>query len=235
MQLAGPREESAEQVASTHGASVILAEVSQPAGAGLAAVARAPGGDGGRRVQKLGRGRWPAGSVDADRYCDASFIQLWRPLPGTTKTRHLTLCRSIQLLANWPVATPPRIWRSSSCATNSVCCATRRLDTGSSPPTDAARRHQPRIAPIPLVVFLCQAGDAAVLAPTLGGAPTPAGRSLPSHQRSADHADDSRGIMVGRAGRPDSARRRRPVATGPRCCGPVKCGRRPVRRTTKRP
>ena len=33
---------------------------------------------GARGVQKLGCGRWPAGSVDAGRYCDASFIPLRR-------------------------------------------------------------------------------------------------------------------------------------------------------------
>jgi hypothetical protein len=52
-----------------------------------------------RRVQKLGCGRWPAGSVDPGRYCHASFIPLRRPLPGAAKTRYLTLCRSLQLLA----------------------------------------------------------------------------------------------------------------------------------------
>jgi hypothetical protein len=39
----------------------------------------------------------------------------------------------------------------------------------SGPPTSAARCHQPRVAPILLVRFLCQAGDAAGLAATLGG------------------------------------------------------------------
>jgi hypothetical protein len=40
-------EASAEHVISTQGTSVILAEISQPVGAALAAAARAPGGDGG--------------------------------------------------------------------------------------------------------------------------------------------------------------------------------------------
>jgi hypothetical protein len=40
-----------------------------------------------RRVQKVGCGRWPAGSVDAGRYGEASFIPLRRPLPGAAKTR----------------------------------------------------------------------------------------------------------------------------------------------------
>jgi hypothetical protein len=66
------------------------------------------------------------------------------------------------------MATPPRSWKSSSCATNSPSCAARPHAQGSSPRPSAAGRDRPRLAPTPLVLRLRHAQDAAGLAPTPG-------------------------------------------------------------------
>jgi len=180
-------------------------------------------------VQKRGRGWWPADSVNADRYCDASFTQLRRPLPGAAKTR---LPDAVPL---HPAACPAGPWR-------------RRQGSGDprpAPPTHGAgppdgsaqdrahrpspaRRHQPCLAPIPLVLFLCQAGDAAALAPMPGGRrmdlpapparPTSAGRG----RATADHPPGQGEPSLGRPadqGRTPAPRRlvyQRPRSG--RCC-----------------
>jgi hypothetical protein len=56
-------------------------------------------------------------------------------MSGRPKLAYLTLCRSIQLLTLPAAATPPRIWRSSSCVTSS-----RSLDGSSHDPAGTADR-----------------------------------------------------------------------------------------------
>jgi hypothetical protein len=59
-------------------------------------------------------------------------------------------------------------WRSWCCVTSSRCCAARPHGPGSSPPTEPARCHPPRPAPITLVVLPRQAGAVAGLASAPG-------------------------------------------------------------------
>jgi hypothetical protein len=107
---------------------------------------------------------------------------------------YLTLCRSIQLLAL--LADDDAAKDLEILVLRHQLSVLRRQTArprlGARRPS-AARCHQERVAPIPLVLFLRQAGDAAALAPTLGGRrmdlpalpdrPTSAGRG----RGTADH------------------------------------------------
>jgi hypothetical protein len=120
-----------------------------------------------RGVQKLGCGRWPAGSVDAGRYCDALFIPLRRLLPGAAKTR---LPDAVPL---HPVACSAGPWRRRQGAGDPRSGSPTH---GAAPPDTAtqararrpspAHRQQSRVASITLVLLLGQAGDPAGLVPT---------------------------------------------------------------------
>ena len=145
-------------------------------------------------MQELGCGWWPAGSVGAGRYCDGSFIPLRRPLPGAAKAR---LPDAMPL---HPAACSAGPWRRhqgsgdprSASPTHGAAPPDGSTQVGARRPS-AARCHQSRVASLPLVLFLRQAGDAAGLAPTLGSRrmdlpalpdrPTSAGRG----RATADH------------------------------------------------
>ena len=158
-----------------------------------------------RRVQKLGCGRWPAGSVDVGRYCDASFIPLRRPLPGAAKTR---LPDAVPLRPAARAARPRRRRQGSGAPR-----PTPPAD-GASPPDPAAqagtrrprhaRRPQPTAAPSPLVLLHRHSADAAALAstndrrrldlPASRTRATTAGRTPAAADRALGHREPALGI-----------------------------------------
>jgi hypothetical protein len=100
----------------------------------------------------------------------APFLNLLRrPSALLPRLAYLTLCRSIQLLALLAHddaakdAGDPRPAPPTRCAAPPDTAA----QAGAHRPS-AARCHQPRLAPITLVLVPRQAGDAAGLAPTAG-------------------------------------------------------------------
>ena len=138
-----------------------------------------------------------------------------------SKFAYLTLCRSIPLFgaagprrcrqgpgdpgARSPAAPPNQTTQARSCRPGGAC------------------RHQPRLAPSPLVVLLCQARDAAALSP----APGPTRTAEPGDLRSTRSCSSSSSAWPGRthAGATDASRAScsglgctsRPPRSAPRC------------------
>jgi hypothetical protein len=141
---------------------------------------------------------------------------------------YLTLCRSIQLLV--------LLARGDAAKDLEILVLRHQLGCAAPPdPTTqirtcrprCARRHQPCVAPSPLVVLPRQAGDAAALAPAAGrrrpDLPAPRTRATPAQpgaaaaDRPLGQGEPSLGTSASRANSSTWASGSRPPRSAPRC------------------